>query len=39
MTAVNDTVNKPNGLPRSIRLIKSAEFGAVLSANKLEVSV
>ena len=37
MTAVNDTVNKPNGLPRSIRLIKSAEFGAVLSANKAKL--
>lgn len=31
---MNATVKKPNGLPRSIRLIKSAEFGAVLSANK-----
>ena len=35
--AVNATVNKPNGLPRSIRLIKSAEFGAVLSANKTKL--
>lgn len=29
-----NTVGKPNGLPRSFRLIKSAEFGAVLSARK-----
>ncbi len=28
------TVVKPNGLPRSIRLIKSADFGAVLSSSK-----
>ncbi len=34
---MNATVNKPNGLPRSIRLIKSAEFGAVLSANKTKL--
>ncbi len=31
---MNITVSKPNGLPRSVRLIKSTEFGAVLSANK-----
>ena len=31
---MNVAVIKPNGLPRSVRLIKSAEFGAVLSANK-----
>ncbi len=31
---MNVAVNKPNGLPRSVRLIKSTEFGAVLSANK-----
>ena len=30
-------VNKPNGLPRSIRLIKSAEFGAVFFANKKQL--
>ena len=34
---MNTTVDKPNGLPRSIRLIKSAEFGAVLSANKQDL--
>ena len=34
---MNTTVDKPNGLPRSIRLIKSAEFGAVLSANKTKL--
>lgn len=28
------TVLKPNGLPRSIRLIKSADFGAVLSCSR-----
>ena len=31
---MNVAVIKPKGLPRSVRLIKSAEFGAVLSANK-----
>lgn len=34
---MNTTVDKPNGLPRSIRLIKSAEFGAVLSVNKQDL--
>ncbi len=28
------TVLKPNGLPRTIRLIKSADFGAVLSCSR-----
>lgn len=28
------TVLKPNGLPRSIRMIKSADFGAVLSCSR-----
>ena len=32
--AVNKALGKPNGLPRSFRMIKSAEFGAVLSAPK-----
>lgn len=34
---MNAAVNKPNGLPRSIRLIKSAEFGAVLSADNVKL--
>ncbi len=34
---MNVAVKKPNGLPRSIRLIKSTEFGAVLSANKTKL--
>ena len=34
--AVNNALGKPNGLPRSFRMIKSAEFGAVLSSPKQE---
>lgn len=34
---MNAKVNKPNGLPRSFRLIKSAEFGAVLSADRTKL--
>lgn len=33
---MNKALGKPNGLPRSFRMIKSAEFGAVLSSPKQE---